>query len=184
MFFFCLQRIRSQSQKNPNTCSEAIKPQNKILNRYRDVSPYDHSRIVLKRGSTDYINANLIKVEKANRRYILTQGPLSNTFSHFWLMVWEQNTFAVIMLNKLIEKKQDKCYQYWPSKIGPEYAMQLTDVGLSVEYMEQQDHSYYLMRVLRLTDTESGKNQHLVCFFKMSKIGKNISYKETLNSLI
>lgn len=152
------QRIRAQSLKFANTVSEAIKPQNKILNRYRDVSPYDHSRIVLKRGSTDYINANLIKVEKANRKYILTQGPLSNTVSHFWLMVWEQDTAAVVMLNKLIEKKQDKCYQYWPSKMGPDYAMQLTDVGLTVEYMEQQDHSYYLTRVLRLTDTESGEN--------------------------
>lgn len=152
-----MQRIRAQSLKNLSTCSEAAKPQNKILNRYRDVSPYDHSRIVLKRGSTDYINANLIEVEKANRRYILTQGPLCNTLSHFWLMVWEQNTGAIVMLNKLVEKKQDKCYQYWPSKIGPEYAMQLTDVGLSVEYMEQQDHSYYLTRVLRLTDIDNGE---------------------------
>lgn len=156
----CFQRIRSQSVKNPNICSEAIKPQNKILNRYRDVSPYDHSRIVLKRGSTDYINANLIKVDRASRQYILTQGPLSNTFSHFWLMVWEQNTAAIVMLNKLIEKKQDKCYQYWPSKIGSEYAMQLADVGLSVEYMKQQDHSYYLTRVLRLTDTKSGEHSN------------------------
>lgn len=32
------------------------------------------------------------------------QGPLRNTCGHFWLMVWEQKTKAVIMLNRVIEK--------------------------------------------------------------------------------
>ncbi|KAG5885467.1 hypothetical protein JTB14_037047 [Gonioctena quinquepunctata] len=157
------QKIRSQSHKE-NMCTEAIKPQNKILNRYRDVSPYDHSRIILRRGSTDYINANLIKVDRANRQYILTQGPLANTYSHFWLMVWEQETKAIVMLNKLVEKKQDKCFQYWPAKIGPDHIMSLPDVGLTIEYIEQQDHSYYLTRVLRLTDTESGNFRDILQF--------------------
>ncbi|XP_056647973.1 tyrosine-protein phosphatase non-receptor type 61F isoform X1 [Diorhabda carinulata] len=157
------QRIRNQSYKD-NIYTEAVKPQNKILNRYRDVNPYDHSRIVLNRNSIDYINANLVKVERANRQYILTQGPLSNTYSHFWLMIWEQQTKAVVMLNKLVEKKQDKCYQYWPSKIGSEHIMKLEDVGLTVEYLEQQDHSYYLTRLLRLTDTESGKSRDIIQF--------------------
>ena len=32
------------------------------------------------------------------------QGPLRNTCGHFWLMMWEQKTKAVIMLNRVIEK--------------------------------------------------------------------------------
>lgn len=32
------------------------------------------------------------------------QGPLRNTCGHFWLMIWEQKTRAVIMLNRVIEK--------------------------------------------------------------------------------
>lgn len=44
-------------------------------------------------------------MDRANRRYILTQGPLPHTVSHFWVMVWEQNSMAILMLNKLIEKK-------------------------------------------------------------------------------
>lgn len=139
-----------------------MKPQNKNLNRYRDVSPYDHSRIVLKRGNTDYINANLVKVEKANRQYILTQGPLINTISHFWLMVWEQNSKAVLMLNKLIEKKQEKCCQYWPAKVGSDYIMTLDDVGLTLEYVEHKDHSYYMKRVLRLTDVETKDSRYFL----------------------
>lgn len=45
-------------------------------------------------------------MEDAHRQYILTQGPLPNTTSHFWLMVWEQNCQAVLMLNKIVEKNQ------------------------------------------------------------------------------
>jgi hypothetical protein len=45
-------------------------------------------------------------MDEANRKYILTQGPLPNTTSHFWLMVWEQNCKAVLMLNKIVEKNQ------------------------------------------------------------------------------
>lgn len=158
------QKIRSESSKNFYTLKESNKPQNKELNRYRDVAPYDHSRIVLKKGSTDYINANLIKVEKANRKYILTQGPLINTVGHFWLMIWEQETKAVLMLNKLIEKKQEKCTQYWPAKIGKDYIMTMDKVRLTLEYLEFQDHSYYLTRLLRLTDMDTGDHRDIYQF--------------------
>lgn len=164
MLIIYLQRIRNDSLQDPKPYVEANRPQNKVLNRYRDVNPYDHSRIVLNRGPTNYINANLIKVEQANRQYILTQGPLTNTISHFWLMVWEQESKAVLMLNKLIEKKQEKCSQYWPNEIGQEHILTMSDVGLSLEYMEQQDHSYYLTRILRLTDIESGKQRDVIQF--------------------
>ncbi|XP_017775945.1 PREDICTED: tyrosine-protein phosphatase non-receptor type 61F-like isoform X2 [Nicrophorus vespilloides] len=158
------QKIRAKSVSNNYTQLESVKPQNKPLNRYRDVSPYDHSRIVLKKGSTDYINANLICVKKAKRRYILTQGPLCNTVNHFWLMVWEQGSKAVLMLNKLIEKKQEKCHQYWPSKTGSEHAMVMENVGLTLEYVEYHDYSYYLTRTLKLTDTESGESRQIIQF--------------------
>lgn len=41
---------------------ESNQPGNRRLNRYRDVNPYDHSRIILHKGDGDYINANLVKV--------------------------------------------------------------------------------------------------------------------------
>ena len=45
-------------------------------------------------------------MENAKRQYILTQGPLPSTTSHFWLMVWEQRCKAVVMLNRVMEKNQ------------------------------------------------------------------------------
>ncbi|CAG5124125.1 unnamed protein product, partial [Candidula unifasciata] len=85
------------------TTKDAREPDNQHKNRYKDVSPYDHSRVRLC-GEDDYINASLIEVPEANRKYILTQGPLEHTMGDFWKMTWEQGTRAIVMLNRVIEK--------------------------------------------------------------------------------
>ncbi|XP_069507274.1 tyrosine-protein phosphatase non-receptor type 1 isoform X2 [Ambystoma mexicanum] len=65
------QDIRHEASDFP--CKFARLPENKNRNRYRDVSPFDHSRIKLHQGENDYINASLITMEEAQRSYILTQ---------------------------------------------------------------------------------------------------------------
>ncbi|EZA58596.1 tyrosine-protein phosphatase non-receptor type 2 isoform X1 [Ooceraea biroi] len=156
------QHIRNECGGYEYTCNESKKPQNKNLNRYRDVAPYDHTRIILKRGVCDYIHANLIQVDRANRQYILTQGPLPNTVGHFWLMVWEQNTRAVLMLNKIIEKNQVKCHQYWPLDDSHEPTMTFEDVGIRVEYVSKTESSDYTTRTLRITDLESNDSREIL----------------------
>lgn len=79
-------------------------------------------------------------------------------------MVWEQESKAVLMLNKLIEKKQEKCSQYWPSQMGKEHMMKFDDVGLTLEYVENKDHSYYLTRRLRLTDVYTDTSRDIIQF--------------------
>ena len=52
-------------------------------NRYKDMLPYDHSRVRLQNvpsGGCDYINASHIKAEWSNRHYIATQAPVPATF--------------------------------------------------------------------------------------------------------
>jgi len=48
----------------------------------------------------------MIQVQAVDRSYILTQGPLPSTVSHFWSMAWEQNCRVIVMLNNTIEKNQ------------------------------------------------------------------------------
>lgn len=162
------QEIREKSEQEARqkdfSTNESKKLDNRRLNRYRDVSPYDHSRIVLKRGETDYINANLVKMEKADRKYILCQGPLPLTVGHFWLMVWDYNSRAILMLNKLIEKKQIKCHLYWPEKIGEEHKLDLPDVQLAIEYVKCVEYKNFCKRTFRLTDLESSKTREVVQF--------------------
>ncbi|XP_071445884.1 tyrosine-protein phosphatase non-receptor type 2 isoform X1 [Hetaerina americana] len=160
------QRIRNECNNYEFTFTEAKKVQNKNLNRYRDVSPYDHSRVILKKGPCDYINASLIKMEKAHRQYILTQGPLPQTVGHFWIMIWEQNCKAVLMLNRVIEKDQVKCHQYWPlgGTCDSDNVMIMNDVGLKVEYVSETHSSYYTTRILRLTDLDTQDSREIFHF--------------------
>lgn len=131
----------------------ARQPENKNFNRYLDVVPFDHSRVKLKRTlPNDYINANVVPVDEAERTYILTQGPLPNTVSHFWVMVWEQMSKAVVMLNRVIERGDIKCSQYWPTQEDPD--MHFTDERLSVHFVSQIENQHYSVRNFILTDTE------------------------------
>ncbi|XP_064476698.1 receptor-type tyrosine-protein phosphatase T-like [Ornithodoros turicata] len=95
----------------------AKKPGNKSKNRYGNILPYDHSRVVLSWGSgpdSDYINANYVPGYNNPRRYIATQGPKSTTTADFWRMVWEEKSCMIVMLANLKEKEKVKCEQYWP----------------------------------------------------------------------
>ena len=52
-------------------------------NRYKDILPFDHSRVKIRdltTSSCDYINASHVKAEWSNRRYIATQAPIPSTF--------------------------------------------------------------------------------------------------------
>ncbi|CAH2292591.1 tyrosine- phosphatase non-receptor type 3 [Pelobates cultripes] len=91
--------------------------QNMEKNRYKDVLPYDATRVVLD-GSDDYINASYVNMEIPSsdiiNKYIATQGPLPHTCSQFWQMVWDNRLTMIIMLTTLTERGKTKCQQYWP----------------------------------------------------------------------
>lgn len=65
-------------------------------NRYKDMLPYDHSRVRLQNvpsGDCDYVNASHIKAQWSNKHYIASQAPVPATFNvgplHFyrsWLL--------------------------------------------------------------------------------------------------
>jgi len=104
-------------RKPDGTFENARLNQNLSKNRYRDISPYDDTRVKLQDSSNDYINANYVnmQISSSTSRYIACQGPLSNTAVDFWLMVWEQNTSFIVMLTALMERGRSKCFQYWPN---------------------------------------------------------------------
>ncbi|XP_013864755.1 tyrosine-protein phosphatase non-receptor type 2 [Austrofundulus limnaeus] len=152
--------IRNQSHE----CSFKVAkyPENRNRNRYRDVSPFDHSRVKLENTENDYINASLVVMEEAQRSYILTQGPLRNTCGHFWLMIWEQKTKAVIMLNRVIEKGSEKCAQYWPT--AEEREMAFRDTRFLVTLLSEDTKSYYTTRVLELQNLNTGEKREIYHF--------------------
>ncbi|XP_059379225.1 tyrosine-protein phosphatase non-receptor type 18-like [Carassius carassius] len=116
---FNLIRQKSASLKEDHSLSTAageIK-ENVKKNRYRDILPYDQTRVCLapttSEYESDYINANFIK--GLNRRYIATQGPLGSTVVDFWRMIWQHNVKVIIMACREVEMGKKKCEVYWAS---------------------------------------------------------------------
>jgi protein tyrosine phosphatase len=102
--------------------STSRKPYNMLRNRYNDVPCYDHSRVKIRdtylSDDNDYINASYADGFNKRRAFICTQGPQQNTISHFWQMIWENNSRIVVMTTRLMERGKVKCHKYWPKKAG------------------------------------------------------------------
>ncbi|XP_051824602.1 tyrosine-protein phosphatase non-receptor type 2-like [Antechinus flavipes] len=136
--------------------------ENRSRNRYPDLTPYDHSRVRGGDEYNDYINASFVVMEAAQRKYILTQGPLPNTFGHFWLMVWQQNTRAVVMLNRVTEKNPVQSYQYWPSSSGQ--TLLFEEAGITVHMLREEVKSHHTIHYLRLQNMMTGEAKSISHF--------------------
>ncbi|KAK4476051.1 hypothetical protein MN116_001279 [Schistosoma mekongi] len=136
---------------------------NRWKNRYRDVAPFDSTRVFLCNAHDgDYINASYVLIPAVpSRKYILTQGPMQQTVSHFWLMVWEQQCPAIVMLNHLVEKGSLRCHPYFPYEGGPS-VLELTDVELSVELKCETNAKIFINRELIITNIKTSEVHHVL----------------------
>ncbi|XP_075237521.1 protein tyrosine phosphatase Meg isoform X2 [Lycorma delicatula] len=152
-------------RKKPGlSTNDAKRPENHAKNRYRDISPYDVTRVILLRGSDgDYINANYVNMEIPGsgiiNRYIATQGPLSNTVSDFWQMVVEVGSTLVVMVTTLVERGRSKCHKYWPSVL--ETMPLAPHLHLTCTKEEADASSTYIIREFILRDLESGDERDI-----------------------
>ncbi|XP_022621877.1 tyrosine-protein phosphatase non-receptor type 3-like isoform X1 [Seriola dumerili] len=131
--------------------------ENMDKNRYKDVLPYDTTRVVLQ-GQEDYINASHITVAPPVSgvclRYVAAQGPLPQTCTHFWQTVWEQKTHTIIMLTTLTERGRTKCHQYWP------HPPEVKDYGhMRVKCHSEECNLAYVTRQFTLTHTQRGEER-------------------------
>lgn len=97
--------------------------ENRYKNRFREILPYDSTRVILhdcnpKQIGDDYINASYVKPAEPMDKvmtYIATQGCMPNTVNEFWKMVWQENTRIIVMTTREEERGRPRCFQYWPS---------------------------------------------------------------------
>ncbi|XP_076600758.1 receptor-type tyrosine-protein phosphatase F isoform X9 [Chaetodon auriga] len=132
---------------------------NKPKNRYANVIAYDHSRVVLTSvdavPGSDYINANYIDGYRKQNAYIATQGPLPETLSDFWRMVWEQRSSTIVMMTRLEEKSRVKCDQYWPSRGTETYGM------IQVTMLDTVELATYSVRTFALYKNGSSEKREV-----------------------
>ncbi|XP_043116381.1 receptor-type tyrosine-protein phosphatase F isoform X16 [Puntigrus tetrazona] len=132
---------------------------NKPKNRYANVIAYDHSRVVLTPvdgvPGSDYINSNYIDGYRKQNAYIATQGPLPETLSDFWRMVWEQRASTIVMMTRLEEKSRVKCDQYWPIRGTETYGM------IQVTMLDAVELATYSVRTFALYKNGSSEKREV-----------------------
>ncbi|XP_030782259.1 tyrosine-protein phosphatase non-receptor type 18-like isoform X2 [Rhinopithecus roxellana] len=119
-------QARSAAWKADGMCSTKAgsRPENMRKNRYKDVLPYDQTRVILsllqEEGHGDYINGNFIRGVDGSLAYIATQGPLPHTLLDFWRLVWEFGVKVILMACREIENGRESRsvsqlqYMSWP----------------------------------------------------------------------
>ncbi|KAM6977019.1 tyrosine-protein phosphatase non-receptor type 22 [Aplochiton taeniatus] len=148
-------RLKTQSTKyrtDKTYPSKAAEKQDNIKkNRYKDIVPFDHSRVKLSVNSSkkdsDYINANFIKGVSGTRAYIATQGPLPHTVLDFWRMIWEYNIKVIVMACREFEMGRKKCERYSPAIAEEPFVCEPFTVCCESE----ENKGDYVTRTLRVT---------------------------------
>ncbi|XP_056655174.1 tyrosine-protein phosphatase non-receptor type 6 isoform X3 [Monodelphis domestica] len=153
--------LQKQEVKNLYDRHEGQRPENKSKNRYKNILPFDHTRVILQgRDSnipgSDYINANYVKnqlvsADENAKIYIASQGCLDATVNDFWQMVWQENSQVIVMTTREVEKGRNKCVPYWP-EVGTQRSYGL----YSVFNCKEHDAPEYKLRYLQVSPLDNG----------------------------
>ena len=128
-------------------CGEGELEVNRKKNRYKDILPFDVSRVVLSEypgvPGSDYINANHIKGASGSNAYIAAQGPLPHTVNDFWRMVVETEVQVIVMACNETEAGKHKCERYWNE---PE------EDGAGEDGVDEKQFGKYFVKTLKMRE--------------------------------
>ncbi|XP_042676134.1 receptor-type tyrosine-protein phosphatase C isoform X6 [Centrocercus urophasianus] len=150
---------RLPSYKGWRTQNTGNREENKNKNRSANTIPYDFNRVPIrneeeqsKEGEHDsedssdeesdceesskYINASFITGYWGPKAMIATQGPLQETISDFWQMVFQRKVKVIVMLTELKQGDEELCAQYWGEgrQTYDGIEVQMTDVNSCPSY--------------------------------------------------
>uniref|UniRef100_A0A674HHS7 Receptor-type tyrosine-protein phosphatase C n=1 Tax=Taeniopygia guttata TaxID=59729 RepID=A0A674HHS7_TAEGU len=166
---------RLPSYKGWRTQNTGNRDENKSKNRNANIIPYDFNRVPIrheedcsKEGEHDsdessdedsdceesskYINASFITGYWGPKAMIATQGPLQETISDFWQMVFQRKVKVVVMLTELKEADQELCAQYWGE------GKQMHD-GIEVQMADINSGPSYTIRAFHVTHLKTKETQ-------------------------
>ncbi|XP_074546202.1 tyrosine-protein phosphatase non-receptor type 13 isoform X2 [Halichoeres trimaculatus] len=133
--------------------------ENKKKNRYKNIVPFDTTRVMLGNDG-GYINANFIKmpVKDESYMYIACQGPLPTTLGDFWQMVWEQKSNVIAMMTQEIEGGKVKCQRYWPDTLR---TAEMVDDRLQIMLIKDQRLDNFVIRLIEVKDVQTSEVQYV-----------------------
>lgn len=133
-----LEQLQQQETRHRYTRKVGMAAENKNKNRFKNIVPFDHTRVILRDSENDYINASYIRGENGDCgcEYIATQGCLPETICDFLRMIYQENSKIILMLTPEVEKDKIRCARYWP------------DLNSSMEVQ------HFIIRNLKETETQ------------------------------
>ncbi|XP_041741271.1 tyrosine-protein phosphatase non-receptor type 13 isoform X2 [Coregonus clupeaformis] len=133
--------------------------ENKKKNRYKNIVPFDTTRVILGKDG-GYINANFINmpVKDENFMYIACQGPLPTTLGDFWQMIWEQKSNVIAMMTQEVEGGKVKCQRYWPDTLQ---TAEMVDERLQITLVKDQHLDHFVIRLIEVKDIQTEEIQRV-----------------------
>ncbi|KAG5455227.1 Receptor-type tyrosine-protein phosphatase beta, variant 2 [Clonorchis sinensis] len=151
------------------TTNYGTDPNNKDLNRFHDIIPYDQTLVLLKGNcimeeeAEGYINASYIyavepckdaysspSLDRSRVEYIAAQAPLKRTVADFWQLVAENRVTLIVMLTQLHEGDTSKSAKYWPDEVYATTSHVWSGNELTVTLIAEQDHPSFVIRTFSL----------------------------------
>ncbi|KAB0399505.1 hypothetical protein E2I00_015818, partial [Balaenoptera physalus] len=160
---------------------EGQRPENKPKNRYRNILPFDTTRVILRdvedsAPGADYINANYIRSDPEEKPghgpgkvYIATQGCLPTTVAAFWAMVHQENTRVIVMTTREVERGRNKCFRYWPELHGSQEYGRLRVCNVA----EHQAQGYCVRELQVWRADQVSLEGNKTCGARVSAVGKS-----------
>ncbi|KAJ8248401.1 hypothetical protein GJAV_G00241640 [Gymnothorax javanicus] len=139
--------------KPTDDCLIGKLPENREKNRYRDILPYDSTRVPVGEAQ-EYINASYVHMQVGPEQlsYICAQAPLPGTLQCFWQMVWENRSDVIAMMTQEVERGRVKCHRYWPE--SPDSPLDTARYHLVLDNTQTQDGFH--IRVIKMVEKETG----------------------------
>ncbi|GCE98788.1 hypothetical protein ZYGM_004158 [Zygosaccharomyces mellis] len=146
-------------------------------NRYKDIFPYEHSRVVLRKSASSlshqpspdnadiwdsYINANYLNIPRLSStidghadgckvRYIASQAPLASTVLDFYTCILNNRVPLVLTLTDSFENGLEKCFPYWEEGDYGGIRVEVLEATSLPSLVSSQGKSITVMRRLQLT---------------------------------
>ncbi|XP_041352322.1 uncharacterized protein LOC121370874 [Gigantopelta aegis] len=152
---------------------------NKTKNRDELILPYEHSRVKLLSGESDYINASFID-GTIKKQYIATQGPTRGWVKDFWMMICENKCSLIV---DMAETKLHDEVPYCPSKIQVRSAKTYGD-NITVTFLGLTEETNAYMNVRKYSVTWPSKNGKEVRFVEQHSLIPDLNIHHPQNQNI
>jgi len=135
---------------------------NPLADRYSDVRPFYVNRFRAPGDRDLYVNASVLDIDGLN--YIAAQGPTGNTVADHWRMIWTGQVQTVVILTDVEENGRQKCFQYWPKKVGSRVRYGEYEVAVATADTKLSTDSGQLVTRRELFVTHSGETRKVTQF--------------------